>query len=119
MTVGSYKHVDLLYALFLGRLPENNFVRQENIGRPVIDIAKAMIGGEEFGQSVIERFVLHKQLPHRDLPLKLLPEALQLIAEARLAPPRPGMLVADWQTVLGHVLSTMPCRWKFQLAGLT
>jgi O-antigen biosynthesis protein len=110
MIVGSYKHVDLLYALFLGRLPENNFVRQENIGRPVIDIAKAMIGGEEFGQSVIERFALHKQLPHRDLPLKLLPEALQLIAEAGLAPPRPGMLVADWQTVLGYVLSTMPCR---------
>ena len=110
MIAGSHKHVDLLYALFLGRLPENNFVRQENIGRSVIDIAKAMIGCEEFGQSVIERFILHMRLPHRDLSLKLLPEVLQLIAEARLAPPRPGTSVADWQVVLGYVLSTMPCR---------
>ena len=63
MIVDSYKNVDLLYALFLGRLPENNFVRQENIGRPVIDIAKAMVGGEEFGQSVIERFVFTSSCP--------------------------------------------------------
>ena len=61
-------------------------------------------------QSVIERFMLHKRLPHRDLPLKLLPEVLQLIAEAGLAPPRPEVFVADWQTVLGYVLSTVPCR---------
>ena len=115
MIVSSRKHVDLLYALFLGRLPEDNFVREQNIGRPMIDIANAMIGSEEFAQSVIERFLLHKRLPHRDLPLKLLPEVLQLIAAAGLAPPRPGMSVADWQAVLGYVLSTMPCRGFLQV----
>jgi hypothetical protein len=43
MIVSSHKHVDLLYALFLGRLPENNFVREERIGLSMIDIVKAMI----------------------------------------------------------------------------
>jgi GT2 family glycosyltransferase len=110
MIVSSRKQVDLLYALFLGRLPENNFVREEHIGRSTIEVAKAMIGCDEFGQSVVERFLLYQRLPHRELPLKLLPEVLQLIAEADLAPPRLEMSVADWQAALGHVLSSVPCR---------
>jgi GT2 family glycosyltransferase len=110
MIVSSLKHVDLLYALFLGRLAENNFVRKENIGRPALEIAKVAIGSKEFAESVVERFLLYQQLPHHGLPLRLLPEMLQLISEAGLAPPRPGILVADWQAVLGYVLSTEPCR---------
>lgn len=31
--VSSLKHVDFLYCPILGRLAENNFVRNENIGR--------------------------------------------------------------------------------------
>jgi O-antigen biosynthesis protein len=110
MIVSSRKQVDLSYALFLGRLPENNFVREEHIGRPMVDVAKVMIGCEEFVQSVIERFLLYQRLPHQNLPLKLLPELLQLIADADLAPPRLGMTATDWKTVLGYVLSTIPCR---------
>lgn len=110
MIVSSLKHVDLLYALFLGRLAENNFVREEHVGRLALEIAKIMVGSQEFAESVIERFLRYKQLPHRGLSPQLLPEVLQLISEAGLAPPRPGMAFADWQAVLGYVLSTEPCR---------
>src|SRR4051812_42848960 len=110
MIVSSLKQVDLLYALFLGRLPENNFVREEHSGRPVIEVANTMVGCDEFAQSVIERFLLYQRLPHRNLSLKLLPEVLQLIAEGGLAPPRLGMTVAEWQGLLGYVLSNVPCR---------
>ena len=110
MIISSLKHVDLLYALFLGRLAENNFIRGQNIGRPVLELAKAAIGSREFADSVVERFLLYDQLPHDSLPLQLLPDVLQLISDTGLAPPRPGMLVANWQVVLGYVLSTEPCQ---------
>jgi hypothetical protein len=110
MEIQSGKQVDLLYALFLGRMPENNFVREDNFGRPVLDLVRAMIASEEFRQTFLERFLLHEQLPHRGLPLQLLPDALELIADAWLAPPNVGPMAADWKTVLGRVLADTPCR---------
>jgi hypothetical protein len=35
MIIHNRNDVDWLYALFLGRMPENNFVREENISRPM------------------------------------------------------------------------------------
>ena len=69
-----------------------------------------MIGSEEFKQSVLERFSLYGRLPHRQLSLRLLPDALELIAEAALAGPHHGASVQDWKSVLGRVLGDVPCR---------
>src|SRR5437762_11561623 len=104
MIVSSLKQVDLLYALFLGRFPENNFVREENLGRPALEIAEVMIGSDEFRASVLERFVLYQQLPHRVLPLHLLPVVLEFISEAGLAPPLAGVAVTGWPRVLASVI---------------
>ena len=110
MLLQTIKQVDLIYAIFLGRLPEDNFVRADNLGRPVLELVKAMIGSEEFKQSVLERFSLYGRLPHRQLSLRLLPDALELIAEAELAGPHHGASVEDWKSVLGRVLGDVPCR---------
>src|SRR6266568_8974321 len=110
MIIGTLKDVDLLYALFHGRLPENNFVRQDKIGRPVGDLVKAAIDSEEFEHSVVERFLQHDMLPHRSLSVRMLPDVLQLIAETQLAPPSQGLTLGEWKGVLGRVLSATPCR---------
>src|SRR5437667_8700850 len=110
MIVRLLKDVDLLYALFHGRLPENNFVRQDKIGRSVSDLVKAAIDSEEFEHSVVERFLQHELLPHGSLSLRLLPDVLQLIAEAQLAPPSEGLTLGEWKGVLGRVLAAAPCR---------
>jgi len=110
MIVRNLQEVDLIYALFLGRMPENNFVREDNIGRPVTDLAKAAIASEEFEHSVVERFLQYELLPHRALSVRLLPDLLRLIAEAQLTPPSEGLSVGEWQGVLGRVLSATPCR---------
>ncbi len=110
MIIRSLRDVDLLYALFLGRLPENNFVRHDNIGRPMLDAAKAAIASGEFAQSVLERFLQVGELPHRHLSVKMLPDVLQLIAEAQLAPPQNGAAIRDWPGTLGRVLAAEPFR---------
>ena len=110
MIIRTLKDVDLLYALFHGRMPENNFVRQDKIGRPVSDLVKAAIDSEEFEHSVVERFLQHELLPHRSLSARMLPDVLQLIAETQLAPPSQGLTLGEWKGVLGRVLSATPCR---------
>jgi len=110
MIIRTLKDVDLLYALFHGRMPENNFVREDNIGRPVTDLAKAAIDSEEFEHSIVERFLQHGMLPHRSLSVRMLPDVLQLIAEAQLTPPSQGLTLGEWTAVLGRVLSAAPCR---------
>jgi GT2 family glycosyltransferase len=110
MIVRTLQQVDLVYALFLGRLPENNFVREDNVGRPVTDLAKAAIDSKEFEQSVVERFLQYELLPHRSLSVELLPDVLQLIAEAQLSPPGVGLALGEWKVVLGRVLAAAPCR---------
>src|SRR5258708_22617320 len=104
MIIRSPKDVDLLYALFHGRMPESNFVREDNIGRPVTDLAKAAIDSEEFGHSVVERFLQHELLPHRSLSVSLLPDVLQLVAAAQLAPPSEGLTLGAWKRSLALVL---------------
>jgi O-antigen biosynthesis protein len=110
MMVETTKQVDLLYALFLGRTPENNFVRQDNLGRPIFDLVRAMITSSEFREAVLESFLLRGTLPHRALSLKLLPDVLALVADARLAEPCSGACDAEWKFVLGRVLAGTPCR---------
>jgi len=110
MIIRTVQEVDLIYALFLGRMPENNFVREDNIGRPATDFAKAAIDSDEFERSVVERFLQYELLPHRALSVRLLPDVLQLIAEAQLTPPSEGLTLGEWQGVLGRVLSATPCR---------
>ena len=95
MIIRSLRDIDLLYALFLGRLPENNFVRHDNIGRPMLEAATAALSSAEFEQSVLERFLQVGELPHRHLSVKMLPDVLQLIAEAVLAPPQNGATIRD------------------------
>src|SRR5215469_5500187 len=110
MNITMLQQVDLLYALFLGRLPENNFIRHDNLNRPIFDLARAMISSEEFRQSIVERFLLYAKLPHRELTLRLLPDVLTLISEAELAPPPEGPSAGTWESALGRVLAAQPCR---------
>jgi GT2 family glycosyltransferase len=110
MIIRNRNDVDWLYALFLGRMPENNFVREENIGRPIADLVKAMIESEEFERQILERFSAYEVLPHRDLSLEILPDALQLIADAELAPPHDGLAPGTWQEALRRVLAARPSR---------
>ena len=110
MIVRNRKDVDWLYALFLGRMPENNFVREENISRPIADLVKAMIESEEFKRQILERFSAYEVLPHRDLSLQILPDVLQLIADAELAPPHDGVAPGTWQEALRRVLAAQPSR---------
>ena len=110
MIVRNMQDVDWLYALFLGRMPENNFVREENIGRPVIDVAKAMIDSEEFERGIVERFTAYGVLPHRDLSLQVLAEVLHFIADAELAPPHQGLTPGTWKEALRRVLAAQPSR---------
>jgi GT2 family glycosyltransferase len=110
MIVRNRKDVDWLYALFLGRMPENNFVREENIGRPIIDLVRAMIESEEFKREVLERFTTYEVLPHRDLSLQILADALQLMADAELAPPCEGLAPGTWKEALRRVLAAPPSR---------
>jgi GT2 family glycosyltransferase len=110
MIIRNRYDVDWLYALFLGRMPENNFVREENIGRPLADLVKAMIESEEFEREILERFSAYGVLPHRDLSLQTLPDVLQLIADAELAPPHEGLAPGTWQEALRRVLWAPPSR---------
>jgi O-antigen biosynthesis protein len=110
MIVRDRKDVDWLYALFLGRMPENNFVREENIGRPIVDFIRAMIESEEFEREILERFRAYEVLPHLTLPLQILQNALQLIADAELAPPHQGLAPGTWREALKRVLAAPPSR---------
>src|SRR6516225_6507087 len=110
MIIRNRNDVDWLYALFLGRMPENNFVREENISRPIADLVKAMIESEEFKREILERFLAYEVLPHRGLSLEILPDALQLIADAELAPPHNGLAPGTWQEALRRVLAARPSR---------
>src|SRR5437016_5026890 len=110
MIVRDKKDVDWLYALILGRMPENNFVREENIGRPVAELVEAMINSEEFEREIVERFTAYGVLPHRDLSLQMLAEALQFITDAELAPPQPGLTPGTWKEALRRVLAAQPSR---------
>ncbi|MGH7187552.1 MAG: DUF4214 domain-containing protein, partial [Acetobacteraceae bacterium] len=56
--------VEVLYLLFLGRLPENARVREDNFGRAVLDVAAAMIASGEFREQVLTRFLAEGLLPH-------------------------------------------------------
>jgi GT2 family glycosyltransferase len=108
MIIRNRYHVDWLYALFLGRMPENNFVREENIGRPLADLVKAIIESEEFEREILEHFTSYGALPHRELSLQILPDVLQLIADAELAPPHEGLAPGTWQEALRRVLGAPP-----------
>jgi GT2 family glycosyltransferase len=110
MIIRNRNDVDWLYTLFLGRMPENNFVREENIGRPVADLVKATIESQEFEREILERFSAYEVLPHRDLSLQILPDALQLITDTALAPPHDGLAPGTWQAALGRVLAAPPSR---------
>lgn len=116
MHIKTPQQVDLLYALFLGRLPENNFIRQENLDRPVLDLVNAMIISDEFRQSIIERFLSYGTLPHKALPLRLLPEALALMAAAGLVRPIEGPAEVDWKSALARLLTQSPCRDMIEAA---
>jgi hypothetical protein len=69
-----------------------------------------MIESEEFKREILERFLAYEVLPHRDLSLEILPDALQLIADAELAPPHNGLASGTWQEALRRVLAAPPSR---------
>jgi hypothetical protein len=110
MDIETTRQVDLLYALFLGRPPEDNFVRHDNLKRPVLELVRATIESEEFRQSIVERFLLLGKLPHDRLPLRILPDALALASEAGLYGPTEGPTAVDWNSSLGRVLGAIPSR---------
>jgi GT2 family glycosyltransferase len=109
MIIRGFEDVDAYYALFLGRLPENNFVREDKIGRDVSEVARDFIASEEFEHEVVDCACRHSALPHRRLSLTLLPKVLAVIAETGLAPANEGAAPVDWKGVLRRVLSATPC----------
>jgi GT2 family glycosyltransferase len=110
MIIRGTKDVDALYALFLGRLAENDLVREGNVGRHVFEVAKEFVDSEEFETEVVGRALRDSSLPHRALPPELLPNVLSVIAEFGLAPPNEGATEVDWGSSLKRVLSAAPCR---------
>ena len=110
MIVRSTKDIDGLYALFLGRFPESDLVRQNNIGQEVLDVARELICSKEFEEQVVDRASRHGSLPHQNLSPEYLPGVLDVIAESGLALANQGVAPADWQSVLREVLTTTPCR---------
>src|SRR5262249_3833247 len=110
MIIRETKDIDALYALFLGRLPESNFVRENNIGRDVFQVAEEFIASEEFEKRVVDCVCRDGALPHRTLSLELLTNVLEVIAETGLAPANEGATPVDWKGVLRRVLTAMPFR---------
>src|SRR5215831_540896 len=86
MIIRTPKHIDALYALFLGRLPENNLVRDNNLERDAFEVTKEFIESEEFQSQVVDCACRNGSLPHWTLALEHLPNVLEFIAEAGLAP---------------------------------
>jgi tetratricopeptide (TPR) repeat protein/glycosyltransferase involved in cell wall biosynthesis len=59
--------IDALHALVLGRFPESDHVRRENIGRPLIEVADIFIASAEFRTQVLDAFRWNGKLPHEIL----------------------------------------------------
>lgn len=110
MIIRGSKEIDALYALFLGRLPENNQVRENNFGRDALETTKEFIESEEFQTRIVDCACQDSSLPHRTLSLEHLQNALDFIAESGLAPASEGPTPVDWQGLLWRVLTAAPCR---------
>jgi GT2 family glycosyltransferase len=110
MIVRGTKDTDAFYELFLGRLPENNLVREDKIGRDVFEVAKEFIESEEFEKQVVDCACRDGSLPHRTLPLERLPDVLEVIAGCGLAPANEVATPVDWKGALKQVLTATPCR---------
>jgi lipopolysaccharide biosynthesis protein/GT2 family glycosyltransferase len=81
--------IDALYMLFLGRAAESEQVRADNYGKPVLDVAKAMIESEEFRDEVLNRFLDDGALPHDRLSAKALRKVAEFAAEHDFATATP------------------------------
>lgn len=68
---------DALSMLFLGCVAESEEARADHYGKPVFDVAAAMIASPEFRERVLDRFVAGGALPHDRLSV----EALRSVAE--------------------------------------
>ena len=109
MIIRRNKEIDALYALFLGRLPENNLVREHYLGLDVFEAAQEFIESKEFADHVVDSACRDGLLPHRKLSLEHLPTVLGVIAETGLAPTSEGATLGDWKGVLRRVLTATPC----------
>jgi len=114
MIIRGTKDVDAFYALFLGRLPENDLVRESKIGRDAFEVAAEIIDSEEFEKQVVDRARRDGSLPHQTLPPEHLPNVLGVIAECGLAPANEGATEVDWGSVLRRVLTAVPLRGKLE-----
>jgi O-antigen biosynthesis protein len=101
--------VEALYALFLGRLPENDAVRKELTGRPVLEIAERLLTSDEFAAQTLDRFMRQQWLQHQTLPLGQLSRVVEFVLAARLAQTNDAPPQADWKSVLRWVLAGEPC----------
>jgi GT2 family glycosyltransferase len=81
--------IDALYMLFLGRVAESEQARADNYGKPVLDVAEAMIGSEEFRDEVLNRFLDEGALPHDRLPAEVLRKVAAFAAEHDFATATP------------------------------
>jgi GT2 family glycosyltransferase len=110
MIIRTPKDIDALYALFLGRLPENKLVHDNNFGRDAFEVTKEFIESEEFQTQVVDCACRNGSLPHWTLALEHLPNVLEFITETGLAPASEGATPVDWKGVLRRVLTATPCR---------
>jgi len=109
MVIRGSADVDLLYTLFLGRLPESDGVREGHVRRPVLEVAEQILTSEEFATKILDGFILRQWLPHQTLSLDRLSPVAEFIAEAGFAQIDEAPPQADWKSVLRWTLAGEPC----------
>ena len=63
MVIRGPADVDLLYMLFLGRLPESKGAREGYAGRSVLEVAETIVASEEFATQILDGFMLRQWPP--------------------------------------------------------
>src|SRR4051812_40796974 len=109
MVIRGPEDVDSLYALFLGRLPESAFIREKDVGQPVLELVNRIITSEEFATQIVASVLRKAPLPHRTLPLDRLDPVQDFIADAALVPPGTRSCDTGWGKTLRQVLANQPC----------
>jgi SAM-dependent methyltransferase len=100
--------VDSLHALVLGRPPESDLVDQENLGRPLIEVAETLIASEEFRRSVLDVFRWGGKLPHENLSSEDQRRVIAIAREATLQTTDGAVELREWEEVLYGVFGSGP-----------
>src|SRR5262249_27136839 len=106
--VSQNEAIDALYALVLGRLPESNLIYQEDVGRPLVEIAEILIASEEFRSKVLDAFRWAEKLPHENLRHEDQQRAIAVARETGFHTANEDAGYLEWQAVLHAVFGAGP-----------